>query len=116
MTLANGKTASFEIDGYEPLEAITEAARNTLKFLIENEPLIRLKVAASMCELYKDWNDGNTITPEELAQRINLDSVTIFDEGSGNLLYEPEGNMFTDHWIQVWMDANGEIDEPGLEG
>jgi hypothetical protein len=31
-------------------------------------------------------------------------------------LYEPEGDMFTDHWIQVWMDANGEIDEPGLEG
>jgi hypothetical protein len=116
MTLADGRTAAFEIDGDEPLEAITEAARNTLEFLIKNEPLIRHKIAASMCELYKDWNDGNTITPEELAQRINLDSVTIFDEGGGNLLYEPEGDLFTDHWIQVWMDANGEIDEPGLEG
>jgi hypothetical protein len=30
MTLANGRTATFEIDGYEPLEVITEAARNTL--------------------------------------------------------------------------------------
>jgi hypothetical protein len=116
ITLANGRTVAFEIDGDEPLEAITEAARNTLEFLIQNEPLIRHKIAASMCELYKDWNDGNTITPEELAQKINLDSVTIFDEGGGNLLYEPEGDMFTDHWIQVWMDANGEIDEPGLEG
>jgi hypothetical protein len=116
MTLANGKTASFEIDGYEPLEAITEAARNTLQFLLKNEPLVRLKVAGSMCGLYKDWNDNETITPEELAQRINLNSVTIFDEGGGTLLYEPEDDMFTDHWIQVWMDANGEIDEPGLEG
>lgn len=116
LTLANGKTAKFEIDGYEPVESVTEAALNTLKFLLKNEPLIRHKIAGSMCELYKDWNDNETITPEELARRIHLDSVTIFDEGGGTLLYEPEGDMFTDHWIQVWMDANGEISEPGLEG
>lgn len=116
MTLANGKTAVFEIDGYEPVESIPEAARNTLKFLIANEPLIRHKIAVSMCELYKDWNDGNTITPEELAQRIKLDSATIFDEGGGALLYEPDGDMFTDHCIQVLIDANGEIGEPELEG
>lgn len=45
MTLANGKTAAFEIDGYEPVESITEAARNTLNFLMANEPLIRHKIA-----------------------------------------------------------------------
>lgn len=116
MTLANGKTASFEIDGDEPIESLPEAARSTLNFLIKNEPLIRHNLAVSMCELYKDWNDGNTITPEELAQRIDLASVTIFDEGGGDLLYKPEGDMFTDHSIQVLIDANGEIGEPELQG
>jgi hypothetical protein len=117
MTLANGKTAVFEIDGYEPVESITEAARNTLKFLIAHEPLIRHRIAVSMRKLYNEtWLYENTITPDELAQRINLDSVTIFDEGGGELLYETDDGLFTDHCIQVLMDANGEIGEPELEG
>ncbi len=117
MTLADGKTAVFEIDGDEPVESITDAARHTLKFLIANEPLIRHKIAVSMRQVYNDtWLYESTITPEELAQRINLDSVTIFDEGGGQLLYETDDNLFTDHYIQVLIDANGEIGEPELEG
>ena len=117
MTLADGKTAVFEIDGFEPVETIPEAALNTLRYLIANEPLVRHKIAVSMRKIYDDtWLYENTITPEELAQRISLDSVTIFDEGGGNLLYEADDNLFTDHYIQVLIDANGEIGEPELEG
>ncbi len=117
MTLADGKTAVFEIDGFEPVESLPEAARNTLRYLIANEPLIRHKIAVSMRQVYNDtWLYESTITPEELAQRINLDSVTIFDEGGGQLLYEADDNLFTDHCIQVLIDANGEIGEPELEG
>ena len=117
MTLANGKTAAVEIDGYEPVESIPEAARNTLKFLIANEPLICHKVAVSMRKLYNDtWLYENTITPEELAQRISLDSVSIWDEGGGNLLYTSDDDLFAGHCIQVLMEANGEIGEPELEG
>lgn len=117
MTLANGKTAAFEIDGFEPIESIPEAARNTLNFLIANEPLIRHKIAVSMRQLYHEtWLYENSITPEELAQRINLDSVSIWDEGGGNLLYEADVDLFTGHYIQVLIDANGEIGEPELEG
>jgi hypothetical protein len=117
MTLASGKTATFEIDGYELVESIPEAALNTLKFLIANEPLIRYKIAVSMREVYNDtWLYEDPITPEELAQRINLDSVTIYDEGGGDLLYTTDDNLFTDHCIQVLIDANGEIGEPELEG
>jgi hypothetical protein len=48
MTLADRKTVAFEIDGFEQLESITDAALNTLKYLIANEPLIRHKIAVSM--------------------------------------------------------------------
>ena len=117
MILANGKTAAFEIDGYEPIETIPEAARNTLKFLITNEPLIRHKIAVSMRKLYNEtWLDENTLTPEELAQKINLHNVTIFDEGGGELFYEADEDLFAGHWVQVPIDAHGEIGEPEIEG
>jgi hypothetical protein len=117
MTLANGKTAAFEIDGYEPVESIPEAARNTLNFLIANEPLIRHKIAVSMRQLYNEtWLDENTLTPDELAQRINLNNVTIFDEGGGELVYEADEDLFAGHWVQVPIDAHGEIGEPEIEG
>lgn len=37
MTLPNGEIAEFSIEVYEPGDAVIEAARNTLKFLITNE-------------------------------------------------------------------------------
>jgi hypothetical protein len=118
MTFANGKTAAFDIDGFDPSEErITEAARNTLKFLIANESLIRHKVAVSVTEYFKDtWLSEDPITPEELAQRITLVWVSIYDEGGGNLVYEADDDLFTDHCIEILMDADGEIGEPSLEG
>lgn len=114
ITLANGKTAKFEMDF--PDESIPEAVRKSLKFVVENEPSIRLRIAAKMTELYKDWNDNETITAEELAHRINLTDVQIYEEGDGQLYYEPAGDFFTDHIICAYFEANGEIDEPSLEG
>lgn len=117
MTLANGKAVEFEIDGYEPIETVTEAARNTLKFLMANESLVRHKIAVSMRELYNDtWLDEKNLTPEELAQKINLDNVTIFDEGGGELFYEADEDLFAGHWVQVPIDAHGEIGEPEIHG
>ena len=117
MILASGKTAAFEIDGYEPIEAITEAARNTLKFLIANEPLIRHEIAVSMRKLYNEgWLYENTLTHGELAQKINLNNVTIFDEGGGELFYEADEDLFAGHWVQVPIDAHGETGEPEIHG
>lgn len=117
ITLADGKTATFEIDGDESVEAITEAARNTLNFLVANEPLIRHRIAVSMRKLYNEtWLDENTLTPEELAQKINLNNVSIFDEGGGELSYNADEDLFAGHWVQVQIDAHGEIGEPEIEG
>ena len=115
MPLANGKVANLEIDVADN-EPIPEATLNSVKFIIENEPQIRYKIAASLTELYKDWNDNKTITPEQLAQRIHLTDVTFYDDGCGQLCYEPEGNMFTGHYICAPFDANNEIGEGELEG
>src|SRR4051812_11922008 len=82
MTLANGKTAKLEIDVGND-EPIPEETLNSVQFLIENEPQIRHKIAASMTELYKDWNNNETITAEQLAQRIHLTDVTFYDDGCG---------------------------------
>jgi hypothetical protein len=117
MILAGGKTATFEIDGYAPVESITEEARHTLNFLVMNEPLIRHRIAVSMRQLYQEtWLEENTLTPEELAQKINLNNVTIVDEGGGELYYEADDDLFAGHWVQVSIDAHGEIGEPEIEG
>lgn len=115
MTLANGKTANLEID-FPDDELLPDVILNSVQFVIANEATIRHKIAASMTGLYKDWNDNKTITAEELAQKIHLTNIDFYEEGDGQLTYKPEGDIFTDHSICAWFDANGEIDEPGLEG
>jgi Uncharacterized protein conserved in bacteria len=117
MTLANGKTSAFMIDGAKTDESVPEAVRNTAKFLIANEPLIRDKIAASMSGIYNGtWSGGDTITPEEMAQRITLTDVSFYEEGGGELYYQAADELFTDHTICASLEANGEIGEPELEG
>lgn len=115
MTLTNGKTARLDIDFPED-EPLPEVIMNSVQFVMGNEPTIRLKIASQMTELYKDWNDNETITPEQLAQKINLIDVSFYEDGGGSLTYKPEGDIFSDHCICAPFDANNEIDEPGLEG
>jgi hypothetical protein len=109
ITLANGKTAYVEFDIEETEE---EAARNILKFLIEGETRIRHKVAVSLFRDCRDWIPDYITTPEELALRIELSSIS-FGEGGGQLYYYANGDdyIFTDHVICVWFDANGEIED-----
>lgn len=116
ITLANGKTAIVEFDIEETEE---EAARNTLKFLIEGETEIHHKVAVSLFRDLKDWIPDYITTPEQLALRIELSSILFGEGGGGQLYYYANGDdyIFTDHTICVWFDANGEIeDEVNLEG
>jgi hypothetical protein len=116
ITLANGKTAKVSLDVADQDEAIPDVIRDRLRFLVENEPQITLKVAAAMTELYSDWNDGEIITPQQLAQRISLTDASIYEDGDGQLYYEPDDDMFAGHCICAYFDANGEIEEPALEG
>jgi|GEM_PF-3391961 len=117
LTLANGKTSSFTIEGAKTDESIPEKVREMAKFLIANERLIHDKIAASMSEIYNGpWGGGDTLTPEELAQKINLKDVSFYEEGGGELYYEADDEIFTDHMICASIDENGEIGEPELEG
>ncbi len=117
MTLANGKTSAFIIDGTKTDESIPEVVRNTAQFLIANAQLIHDKIAVSMSEIYNGtWGGGDTITPEEMAQRINLRDVSFYDEGGAELYYEADDELFTDHMICAYLDENGEISEPDLAG
>lgn len=114
MTLANGETAKFDV-GEAAGAPLTEAARNSIRFVMKNEPLMRLKIAAAMTELYEDWNDNETTTPEELARRYNLDTVTFWEDGGGQLYYTA-GDIYAGHWVCVMFDENGDLDEPELAG
>jgi hypothetical protein len=116
ITLANGKTAAFEIDIDETDESLIEAARNLLNFLAANESEIRHKIAVSAVELFGHWLENDPLSPEELAQKINLNNVEIGGKSDGFLSYTADDDLFAGHWIQVWIDVNGEIGEPDLWG
>lgn len=112
ITLENGKTFRLDFDVDERGE---EAALNTLQLLLAGETQIRHKIAVSMMERYKDWIYDDITTPEELARRITLTDILLW-EGGGQLYYAADDDLFTDHSICVYFDANGELDEPELEG
>jgi hypothetical protein len=117
MTMPNGKTATLTIDAAKTDESLPEVVRSTVKFVIANEPRIRDKIAFSMSEFYNEtWGGGDTITPEELARRITLTEVSVYEEGDGELLYQANDDLFTDHAICAYLDVNGEIGEPELAG
>lgn len=117
MTLANGKTSAFMIDGAKTDESIPEAVRNTFKFLRANSSVIHDKIAVSTSEIYNGtWGDGDTMTPVEMAQRINLRDVSFYDEGGAELYYQADDELFTDHMICAYLDEHGEISEPDLAG
>jgi hypothetical protein len=116
ITLANGKTATVTLDVGDEDESIPDVIRDRLRFLVANEPQITLKIASSVIELRKDWLDDDITTPEELAQKINLIDVSIYEDCDGELYYEPNGDMFGGHVITVYFDANGQLDEPDLAG
>jgi hypothetical protein len=105
----------FTVDIDEADAATPEAARATVRFLRANEPQVRHKVAAATVELYREWHDGEAITPEALAQLITLNSVTVWDERGGDLFYAA-GDLFAGHGICAPIDAGGELGEPDLEG
>ncbi len=113
IALGNGKTARLTLDVDEAEE---EAALNTLKLLISNEAQLRHKIAVSMMERYKDWIYDDITTPEELVRRITLTDIFLWEGGGGQLYYKADGDLFTYHTICVYFDANGEIEEPDLEG
>jgi hypothetical protein len=110
---AEGKTVKVSLDADENEE---EAARNVFNLLMENETQIRQQVAASMFVRFNDWIGDVVLTPEELAQKIALTDVMLWGIDGGQLYYEAEGDLFTDHTICVFFDADGKLDEPDLEG
>ena len=88
-----------------------------LKHLTTHETQIRHKVAFSLLKHYRDWIDDDLAAPEKLALRIALTDILFYEGGDGQLYYEAEDDLFTDHTICVWFDADGEIeDEVSLEG
>ncbi len=116
MILSNGKTAEFSIDIDETDTESREAALKILKFLLANESQVRHKIAVSLIELYEAWLEGEPLIPQQLERKINLKSIEIWEDGSGGLYYTAEGELFGGHWIQVSIDADGELGEPELEG
>lgn len=115
LTLANGKTVRVDFDVEETEE---EAARNTLNFVVTNEAQISRKVAVLLLEQYEDWVNDDIVTAEQLVLKIDLSYIMFWEGGKGYLYYETNGNdeMFTDHVLCVWLDADGEIEEIGFDG
>ena len=116
MSLSNGKTAKISIDAEDQESSISEAVKNTFNFLRENENVIREQIAIKMSKLYNEtWGDGDTVAPQDVMQRISLRNISFMDEGDGELFYS-DGNLFAGHSICVFIEPNGEVDEPYLAG
>lgn len=97
-------------------------ALQTLHMLTSDAPkwdkTLRDYAAEQLTDLANDWQDGegeDTITKESFAERIGTPSFHISSDGSFEAEYEDD-DMFYGHWIVVYGNADGELDDANIEG
>lgn len=97
-------------------------ALQTLRMLMSDaskwDKILRDYAAEQLTELANDWQDDEDedgITKEAFAERIGTPSFHISSDGSFEAEYEDD-DMFYGHWIVVYGNADGELDDANIEG
>jgi hypothetical protein len=96
-----------------------KTAKDFLLKFIENELQTREHISKSLIKLCnEDWNAEKPLTEKEFAERISLQSISIYfkDEVADAEVFYNDDDIFWGHSISFFMKSNGEISEPNLAG
>ncbi|WP_028391165.1 DUF2262 domain-containing protein [Bacillus cihuensis] len=70
-----------------------------LNDLIKMEHTLRHQIAEELLVVHNDeWSEGEVITSKEFAERIRLNTISLFDDGSIETYYD-DGDLFWGHTI-----------------
>jgi hypothetical protein len=117
VTLAPGHrvTVSFipDSDDLDPLLAYVKPLFAAIR--ADDFPL-RRAAAKALLDVYNDeWNDDDPIEAEEFIDRILLDALVYYDDGSAELYYDDD-DLFLGHVILVRLDDRGRVTEATIGG
>jgi hypothetical protein len=96
-----------------------KTAKDFLLKFIEKEPQTREHLSKSLIKLCnEDWNSEKPLTEKEFAERISLQSISIYfkDEVADAEVFYNDDDIFGGHSISFFMKSSGEISEPNLAG
>ena len=104
-----GHRVSVAIDwaGISPAEAL-KRSQDICEQVRVREPEYRSAIARP---LYNDsWRDGAVVNMDEFMRRISLAEIRVSPADFGSpgcaILYYADGNLFTGHSIEVFLDAD----------
>ena len=114
--IENSEPLEFYFDVNDNLRQMLEIARNLVKIVISRNPEFKQYIAEKLLDLYNDdWSEEKTIDKKEFANRITLESATIYDDNSAEIYYQ-DGDLFAGHYIVIYLNPEGILNEPYLAG
>ena len=92
----------------------------SIEWLINNEPLLRQRVAEAMFDWWQEtWYDDEIDTvssPKEFAETITLEGVNVYEDRQTHVHFR-DGDLMGGHGIALTIDSSGAItDGPSIWG
>jgi hypothetical protein len=98
------------------LIAAIERARQAYKRIQAQEYKLRLAATDALLDLHNDtWNDGDKIGPEIFMGRMDLETISLYADGTAELYYN-DGDLFWGHTILVSVDEQGGFEDASIAG
>ncbi len=114
---ANVYLETDEEDG-DTAEQAMKALKRIVDNIVDNDAKYREFAAQELTELANEWMDevdGEEITQEMFAKRMEISDITVGPDGSLSLFYLDD-DMFLGHVIEIAIEPNGEIVSANIAG
>ncbi len=97
--------------------AIPEILRARMQHVIRLLSELPKRAAKALLPTFAEWNAGeDPITEEEFIGRISPNTIWIKDDGSADVWFSDDEEMFGGHWLVTTIEQDGTIEEFRLEG
>lgn len=114
--IENNETIEFSFDVDDNLDQMLETTRKVVKTISSKHSEFKKYIAKQLLDLYNnDWSEEETIDKKEFADRITLESATVYDDNSAEVYYR-DGDLFAGHYIVINLNSEGLLSEPYLAG
>lgn len=112
--LTSGQEVSISMPTDVP--AAIEHIRRVYEYIQDHEISIRELAANCLLELHNEaWNEGKKIDNHEFINRMELEAITFYEDGSSELYYK-DGDLFWGHCILIALDNFGHFQEASIAG
>lgn len=103
--------AADETNKFEPIQKAKDRLKE-LKIIAFDQI-----AAEKLLTLFNDsWNNNDhSLSPEEFASTITLESITLEVNGSSSIWFK-DGDLFAGHSIHVSLDSENKVTDVGIMG